>query len=73
MDLVAIQQRVEIFCSKTDLSLLQRGQTKPNDVSFQAFKEYYILSKPANFFERFLVGHARSWFSEVVRRQTSFH
>lgn len=73
IDLVAIQQHAEIFCSETVLRLLWRWQTKPYGVSFQVFKEYYILSKPANCFERFLVGHAHCWCSEVVRRQTSFH
>lgn len=56
IDLVAIQQHVEIFCSETVLHLLWRWQTKPYGVSFQAFKENYILSKPANCFKRFLVG-----------------
>lgn len=46
---------------------------KPYGTSLQAFKEYCILSKPVNYFERFLVGHANSWYTEVVRRQTSLH
>lgn len=41
--------------------------------SLQAFEEYCILSKPVNYFERFLVVHAHSWYAEVVRKWTSLH
>lgn len=47
---------------------------KPYGTSLQAFEEYCILSKPVNYFERFLVGHAHSWYTGVVvRRQISLH